>query len=117
VVVVFIIAIAVSSDIYDKVGGFGDTGGIIGKNILSLGFYTISNVVYVGASVSGAFLFIIGVVNSYILFQNIKERRRSAVSIPYHGLTYDKSDQGMYPVTLPLSMQTQKMQIVDRTDI
>jgi high-affinity nickel-transport protein len=36
VVVVFIIAIAVSSDIYDKVGGFGDTGGIIGKDILAL---------------------------------------------------------------------------------
>lgn len=31
IVVVFIVAIAVSTDIYDKAGGFGDVGGIIGE--------------------------------------------------------------------------------------
>jgi high-affinity nickel-transport protein len=31
IVVIFIIAIAISTDIFDKAGGFGDVGGIIGE--------------------------------------------------------------------------------------
>lgn len=31
IVVVFIIAIAISTNIFDKAGGFGDVGGIIGE--------------------------------------------------------------------------------------
>ncbi|KAG8869720.1 hypothetical protein FRC20_000964 [Serendipita sp. 405] len=60
IVVAFIIAIAISSDVYDRAGGFGDVGGII------------------GASISGSFLFIIGTVNSVILYRIIQDRRRIA---------------------------------------
>jgi len=31
IVVIFIIAIAISTHVFDKAGGFGDVGGIIGK--------------------------------------------------------------------------------------
>lgn len=30
IVVAFIVAIAISSNVYDRVGGFGDVGGIVG---------------------------------------------------------------------------------------
>ena len=32
IVVIFIVAIAISTDIFDKAGGFGDVGGIIGED-------------------------------------------------------------------------------------
>lgn len=32
IVIIFIVAIAISTDIFDKAGGFGDVGGIIGEN-------------------------------------------------------------------------------------
>lgn len=58
IVVVFIVAITISSDVYDKAGGFGKVGGIVGP------------------AVSGSFLFVIGVVNSVILYRIIRDRRR-----------------------------------------
>lgn len=35
IVVAFIVAIAISTDVYDRVGGFSDTGGIVGEGRLS----------------------------------------------------------------------------------
>ncbi|KAG8925169.1 hypothetical protein FRC02_009877 [Tulasnella sp. 418] len=58
IVIIVIVAIAVSTDVYDKIGGVGDVGGIV------------------GAAVSGSFLFLIGLANSIILWGILKERRR-----------------------------------------
>ncbi|KAG9046323.1 hypothetical protein FS837_004637 [Tulasnella sp. UAMH 9824] len=60
IVIVVNIAIAISTDVYNKIEGIGEVGGII------------------GASVSATFLFIIGLANSIILFRIIRERRRRA---------------------------------------
>ncbi|CAE7115445.1 unnamed protein product [Rhizoctonia solani] len=58
IVVVVIIAIAISTDVYDRIGGVSDVGGII------------------GAAVSASFLFIVALVNSIILARILKQRRR-----------------------------------------
>lgn len=58
IVVVVIVAIAISTDVYDRIGGVSDVGGII------------------GASVSASFLFVIALVNSIILVRILKQRRR-----------------------------------------
>lgn len=60
IVIVVNIAIAISTDVYNKIEGVGQVGGII------------------GASVSATFLFVIGLANSIILFKIIRERRRRA---------------------------------------
>lgn len=59
IVIVVTIAIAISSDIFERMAGFGTIGGIV------------------GASVSGAFLFIIALANSIILWKIIKRRREA----------------------------------------
>ncbi|KAF9510957.1 hypothetical protein BS47DRAFT_1212814 [Hydnum rufescens UP504] len=51
------VAIAISSDVYGKIGGIGTVGGIV------------------GSTVSASFLFIIGLANSVILWRIIKHRR------------------------------------------
>jgi len=58
IVVVVTVAIAISSDVYNKIHGVGTVGGIV------------------GASVSGAFLFIVALANTIILWRIIKQRRR-----------------------------------------
>ncbi|KAG8705844.1 hypothetical protein FRC08_001417 [Ceratobasidium sp. 394] len=58
IVVIVIVAIAISTDVYDRIGGVSDVGGII------------------GASVSASFLFIIALVNSIILFRILQHRRK-----------------------------------------
>ncbi|KAL5481000.1 hypothetical protein ACEPAI_9941 [Sanghuangporus weigelae] len=58
IVIVVNIAIAISTDVYDRISGVGDVGGIV------------------GAAVSGSFLFIIGLANSIILYKIIRKRRR-----------------------------------------
>ncbi|CAE6458500.1 unnamed protein product [Rhizoctonia solani] len=58
IVVVVIVAIAISTDIYDRIGGVSDVGGII------------------GAAVSASFLFIVALVNSIILARILRQRRR-----------------------------------------
>lgn len=62
IVVTFIIAIAISVDVADKVDRVGSVGGII------------------GAAVSGSFLFLIGLANSVILYKIIRERRQKVQS-------------------------------------
>ncbi|CAE6465906.1 unnamed protein product, partial [Rhizoctonia solani] len=58
IVVVVIVAIAISTDVYDRIGGVSDVGGII------------------GAAVSASFLFIVALVNSIILARILKQRKR-----------------------------------------
>ncbi|CAA7262937.1 unnamed protein product [Cyclocybe aegerita] len=57
IVIVVTIAIAISSDVYDRMTRVGEVGGIV------------------GAAVSGSFLFIIGLANTIILWRIIKRRR------------------------------------------
>ncbi|KAH7336999.1 high-affinity nickel-transport protein-domain-containing protein [Rhizoctonia solani] len=56
IVVVVIVAIAISTDIYDRIGGVSDVGGII--------------------AVSASFLFVVALVNSIILARILRQRRR-----------------------------------------
>ncbi|PFH54115.1 hypothetical protein AMATHDRAFT_136484 [Amanita thiersii Skay4041] len=58
IVIVVTIAIAISSDVYQRINNISDVGGII------------------GAAVSGAFLFIIAVANAIILWKILKRRRK-----------------------------------------
>ncbi|KAJ1303312.1 hypothetical protein OPQ81_011509 [Rhizoctonia solani] len=58
IVVVVIVAIAISTNVYDRIGGISDIGGII------------------GAAVSASFLFIVALVNSIILARILKQRRQ-----------------------------------------
>ncbi|KAF9019197.1 NicO-domain-containing protein [Hymenopellis radicata] len=58
IVIVVNIAIAISTDVYDKMTGVGKVGGIV------------------GAAVSGAFLFLVGTANSIILWRILKQRRK-----------------------------------------
>ncbi|KAF9013217.1 high-affinity nickel-transport protein-domain-containing protein [Cyathus striatus] len=58
IVIAVTIAIAISTDVYNRIGGVSDVGGIV------------------GASVSGSFLFIVGFANTIILWKIIKRRRR-----------------------------------------
>ncbi|TFK74846.1 NicO-domain-containing protein [Pluteus cervinus] len=59
IVVVVTAAIAISSDVYERLNGVGTVGGIV------------------GAAVSGSFLFLIAVANSIILWRIIRNRRRA----------------------------------------
>ncbi|CEL62577.1 High-affinity nickel transport protein OS=Cupriavidus necator (strain ATCC 17699 / H16 / DSM 428 / Stanier 337) GN=hoxN PE=1 SV=3 [Rhizoctonia solani AG-1 IB] len=58
IVVVVIVAIAISTDVYDRIGGISDVGGII------------------GAAVSASFLFVVALVNSIILARILRQRKR-----------------------------------------
>ncbi|EUC63398.1 high-affinity nickel-transporter [Rhizoctonia solani AG-3 Rhs1AP] len=58
IVVVVIIAIAISTDVYDRIGGVSDVGGII------------------GAAISASFLSIVALVNSIILARILRQRKR-----------------------------------------
>ena len=69
------VAIAISSDVYNKINSVGTVGGIVGKYIL----FVLSQNMYnywssLGAAVSGAFLFIMGLANSIILWRIIEKR-------------------------------------------
>ncbi|THH20116.1 hypothetical protein EW146_g1211 [Bondarzewia mesenterica] len=59
IVIVVNVAIAISTDIADKIGGVGMVGGIV------------------GSSVSATFLFIVGLANSIILYRALKKRRQN----------------------------------------
>jgi len=58
IVIAVIVAIAISTDVYDKINGVSDVGGVI------------------GAAVSASFLFIVGLANSIILYKILQRRRR-----------------------------------------
>ncbi|KAF8324757.1 high-affinity nickel-transport protein-domain-containing protein [Cantharellus anzutake] len=60
IVIVVNIAVAISTDVYDKIGSIGDVGSVV------------------GAIVSGTFLFLIGTANAVILWRIIKRRRMDA---------------------------------------
>ncbi|KZP31862.1 NicO-domain-containing protein [Athelia psychrophila] len=57
-IVIVNVAIAISTDVYNKIGGVGTVGGIV------------------GSAVSGSFLFLIGLANSIILFNILRKRRK-----------------------------------------
>ncbi|KDQ11070.1 hypothetical protein BOTBODRAFT_190028 [Botryobasidium botryosum FD-172 SS1] len=57
IVIAVNVAIAISVDVYGRIDGVGSVGGVI------------------GASISGSFLFIIGLANSITLWRILKERR------------------------------------------
>lgn len=59
IVIAVNIAIAVSVDIYDKLGKVGSVGGIV------------------GTSVSASFLFLVASINTFFLIGAIKDRRRA----------------------------------------
>ncbi|KAJ3571517.1 hypothetical protein NP233_g3699 [Leucocoprinus birnbaumii] len=58
IVIAVTLAIAISTDVYDRLTTAGDVGGII------------------GAAVSGSFLFIVGLANTFILWRILCQRRR-----------------------------------------
>ncbi|KAF9651590.1 NicO-domain-containing protein [Thelephora ganbajun] len=58
IVIIVNVAIAISTDIYDKLDKVGRVGGVV------------------GAAISGSFLFIVGVANSIILYRIVKQRQR-----------------------------------------
>ncbi|KAH8989651.1 NicO-domain-containing protein [Lactarius hatsudake] len=58
IVIVVNVAIAISTDVADKIGGVGQVGGVV------------------GSSVSAAFLFIVGLANSVILHRVLRKRRQ-----------------------------------------
>ncbi|TFK28056.1 NicO-domain-containing protein [Coprinopsis marcescibilis] len=60
IVFIVTIAIAISADVYDRLGGVGEVGGIV------------------GAAVAGSFLFIVGLANSVILWRILKRRKKQS---------------------------------------
>ncbi|KAF7346448.1 Nickel/cobalt efflux system [Mycena sanguinolenta] len=59
IVILVNVAIAISSDVYNRLNGVGTIGGIV------------------GTAVSGSFLFIVGLANSIILWRIIKKRQKA----------------------------------------
>ncbi|KAL5499040.1 hypothetical protein ACEPAH_1558 [Sanghuangporus vaninii] len=80
IVIVVNIAIAISTDVYDRISGVGDVGGIV------------------GAAVSGSFLFIIGLANSIILYKIIRKRRRKRIA----GAGEDEEDKSYSTVMMKI---------------
>ncbi|KAG7440854.1 NicO-domain-containing protein [Guyanagaster necrorhizus] len=74
IVVVVNVAIAISTDIYEKIDGVGTVGGIL------------------GAAVSGSFLFIVGVANSIFLWKAIRQRRKMREHQQANGAQRDTED-------------------------
>ncbi|KAI0755148.1 high-affinity nickel-transport protein-domain-containing protein [Daedaleopsis nitida] len=71
IVIVVNVAIAISTDVYDRMQGVGEVGGIV------------------GASVSATFLFIVGLANSIILYRILRNRRRLAKQRAEHAARGD----------------------------
>ncbi|KIJ54554.1 hypothetical protein M422DRAFT_24502 [Sphaerobolus stellatus SS14] len=71
IVIVVNVAIAISSDVYNKIGGVGTVGGIV------------------GATVSGSFLFIIGLANSIILFRILRRRRTQCIDMEQDAVSHN----------------------------
>ncbi|KAJ7600685.1 NicO-domain-containing protein [Mycena floridula] len=92
IVIVVNVAIAISTEVYNKIGGVGSAGAIVGP------------------AVSGTFLFVVGLANSVILWRIIKQRRQpDAEPRPHHNhmlmmrilgplLTFVNKPWKMYPV-------------------
>ncbi|KAG8849195.1 hypothetical protein FRB96_000902 [Tulasnella sp. 330] len=57
IVIIVNVAIAISTDVYDKIGSVGTVGAIV------------------GSAVSGSFLFLVGLANSIILWRIMRQRR------------------------------------------
>lgn len=68
------VAIAISTDIADKINGVSDIGGVIGK-LRSEVCEQYPQYSITGSSVSASFLFFIGLANSIILYRIIRSRR------------------------------------------
>jgi high-affinity nickel-transport protein len=87
------VAIAISSDVYNKIDSVGTVGGIVGKCLL----FVLSQNMYnywssLGAAVSGAFLFIMGLANSIILWRIIEKRQVNSFTFMF--------DSRLIPVVL-----------------
>ncbi|KAJ3987938.1 NicO-domain-containing protein [Lentinula detonsa] len=78
IVIVVNVAIAISSNIANKLNGVGQIGGII------------------GSAISGSFLFIVALMNSIILFKLIRRRRR-AQAANHEDNTYDNDNAPYNP--------------------
>ncbi|WFC97678.1 hypothetical protein MYAM1_000397 [Malassezia yamatoensis] len=92
IVVAVLIAIAISFTVYSRMGTFSDVGGII------------------GASVSGAFLFVIGVINSVILVRTIHAMRKSRAmrdKNPMNNASSQVQDEQLASDSNPLEINAQ----------
>ncbi|PWN50558.1 hypothetical protein IE53DRAFT_387119 [Violaceomyces palustris] len=66
IVLSVLIAIAISTSVIDRLGGVSDVGGVI------------------GTAVSGSFLFLIGIINSFLLYSSWSKNRRRRLNPPGH---------------------------------
>lgn len=69
-------AIAISTDVYDRMQRVGEVGGIVGNAPRSTLPPPRRTEHPTGASVSATFLFIVGLANSIILYRILRDRRR-----------------------------------------
>ncbi|KAI0043452.1 NicO-domain-containing protein [Auriscalpium vulgare] len=97
IVIVVNVAIAISTDVADKIGGVGNVGGIV------------------GGSVSATFLFIVGFANSIILHRILKKRhRRIARGEPPDSADELIEDDGQYNNTIMMKLLGPVVRFVDR---
>jgi high-affinity nickel-transport protein len=75
------VAIAISTDVVDKIDGVGQVGGVVGApSCHHVILHSDGNRKFagtgVGSSVSASFLFIVGLANSIILHRVLRKRRQ-----------------------------------------
>ncbi|KAH9080626.1 NicO-domain-containing protein [Lactarius deliciosus] len=85
IVIVVNVAIAISTDVADKIGGVGQVGAVV------------------GSSVSAVFLFIVGLANSVILHRVLRKRRQDVLE-----------DDGQYNNTIMMKILGPVVRFVDR---
>ncbi|KAN0139796.1 High-affinity nickel-transport domain containing protein [Lactarius tabidus] len=104
IVIVVNVAIAISTDVANKIGGVGHVGGVV------------------GSSVSAAFLFIVGLANSVILHRVLRKRRQNKKRREQQlarGEQPDESedvleDDGQYNNTIMMKILGPVVRFVDR---
>ncbi|TFY63963.1 hypothetical protein EVG20_g6106 [Dentipellis fragilis] len=104
IVIVVNVAIAISTDVADRIGGVGSVGGIV------------------GSAVSATFLFIVGLANSIILYRILRKRRqnkrrRAAQLERGEEINADEDlleDEGRYNQTIMMKIIGPIVKFVDR---
>ncbi|KAI0304491.1 high-affinity nickel-transport protein-domain-containing protein [Multifurca ochricompacta] len=104
IVIVVNVAISISTDVADKIGGVGQVGGVI------------------GSSVSAFFLFIVGFANSIILHKVLRKRRQNkkrreqqlARGIQPDEIEDMSEDDGQYNNTIMMKILGPVVRFVDR---
>ncbi|KAA1469899.1 NicO-domain-containing protein [Dentipellis sp. KUC8613] len=104
IVIVVNVAIAISTDVADRIGGVGSVGGIV------------------GSAVSATFLFIVGLANSIILYRILRKRRqnkrrRAAQLERGEEINADEDlleDEGRYNQTIMMKILGPIVKFVDR---